>query len=128
MTFNPTERPPRMRSQPGARPDPGPGGRATGNRALVRALLAISVVATALALGACGSSAAPTILNTEKVERAIETSSLVQRGKRADVSCPSGVHQKKGMVFACTAVVKGNSTRFVVTQTNGSGNVRYEAR
>ena len=92
-------------------------------------LLGLALVAGALALGACGKSEAPTIiLNTEKVERAIEKSSLVQRGKRPRVSCPSGVHQKKGLVFACTAVVGRASTRFVVRQTNGTGNVHYEAR
>ena len=98
-------------------------------RALGRSLAAsLAVVAVGLALGACGKSEAPTILNNEKVERAIEKSSLVQRGKRPRVSCPSGVHQKKDLVFACTAVVGRASTRFVVTQTNGSGNVRYVAR
>ena len=96
----------------------------------VRPSLTVALVAAGLALTACGGSsdAAPTILNTEKVERAIERSSLVQRGKRADVSCPSGVHQKKGLEFACTAVVKGNSTRFVVNQVDGAGNVHYAAR
>jgi hypothetical protein len=86
------------------------------------------LVAASLAVTACGSSKPPTILNTEKVERAIEQSSLAQRGAHAQVSCPSGVHQKKGLVFSCTAVVKRASTRFVVTELNGSGHVHYEAR
>jgi len=86
------------------------------------------LVAASLAVTACGSSESPTILNTEKVERAIEHSSLAQRGKHAQVSCPSGVHQKKGLMFSCTAVVKRDSTRFVVTQLDGAGHVRYEAR
>jgi hypothetical protein len=108
--------------------DPIRGGRAAARQSLVLPLFGVGVVAAGLALGACGKSEQPTILNTEKVERAIERSSLVQRGKRPDVTCPAGVHQKKGLVFSCTAVVKGNSTRFVVKQTNGSGNVHYEAR
>ena len=91
-------------------------------------LLAGALVAASLALTACGSSESPTILNTEKVERAIERSSLAQRGTHAQVSCPSGVHQKKGLAFSCTAVVKRDSTRFVVTELDGSGHVRYEAR
>ncbi|MEA2375200.1 MAG: hypothetical protein QOD53_1663, partial [Thermoleophilaceae bacterium] len=38
-----------------------------------RSLIAGALVTSSLALGACGgSTAAPTILNTEKVERAIE--------------------------------------------------------
>jgi hypothetical protein len=86
------------------------------------------VVALALAVSACGSSGSTTILNTEKIERAIEHSSLAQRGKHAHVSCPSGVHQKKGLVFSCTAVVERSSTRFLVTELDGSGHVHYEAR
>ena len=98
----------------------------------------VSSLVAASASTACGSShvtratapsaAAITILNTEKVERAIEHSSLAQRGKHAQVSCPSGVHQKKGLVFSCTAVVGRGSTRFVVTELDGSGHVHYEAR
>jgi hypothetical protein len=91
-------------------------------------LAASFLVAASLAVTACGSSGSPTILNTEKVERAIEQSSLAQRGTHARVSCPSGVHQKQGLVFTCTAVVARVSTRFVVTEMDGSGNVHYEAR
>jgi ABC-type polar amino acid transport system ATPase subunit len=88
------------------------------------------LVAASLAVAACGSSGSgsPTILNTEKVERAIEHSSLVQRGKHAQVTCPAGVHQKNGLVFSCTAVVGRTSTRFVVTELDGTGHVHYEAR
>jgi hypothetical protein len=101
-----------------------------------RCMVACGLVAASLAVTACGSSDPPTsrssefptILDTEKVERAIEDSSLAQRATHAQVSCPSGVHQKKGLVFSCTAVVKRNSTRFVITQLNGSGRVHYEAR
>jgi Domain of unknown function (DUF4333) len=93
-----------------------------------RSLVAGVLVAASLAVTACGSSGSPTILNTEKVERAIEQSSLAQRGQHANVSCPSGVHQRKGLAFSCTAVVKRGSTRFVVTQLDGSGHVHYEGR
>jgi len=100
------------------------------SRWLGRALVAGALVAASLSVNACGSSSSdsPTILNTEKVERAIERSSFNQRRKRAQVTCPSGVHQKKGQKFPCTAVVKGRSTRFEVTQLDGSGRVHYEAR
>lgn len=104
------------------------GGRAA-PRSLGRWLAAGAVVATSLAVNACGKSEdPPTILNTEKVERAIERSIRVQRGKNARVSCPSGVHQKKGLEFTCTADVKRTSTRFVVTQRDDAGQVHYEAR
>jgi hypothetical protein len=92
------------------------------------AVVAGVLVAAGLALTACGSSGSPTILNTEKVERAIEQSSLAQRGTRAQVSCPAGVHQKRGLGFSCTAVAKRGNTRFVVTQLDGSGHVHYQGR
>lgn len=91
-------------------------------------LAVAALVSSGLALTGCGASAAPTILDTEKIERAIEDSSLTQRGARAQVTCPSGVHQKRGLEFACTAVVGRASTRFAVTQLNGTGRVHYEAR
>jgi hypothetical protein len=91
-------------------------------------LVAGVLVAASLAVSACGSSGSPTILNTEQVERAIEQSSLAQRGTHAQVSCPAGVHQKKGLAFSCTAVAKRGRTRFVVTQQDASGHVRYEGR
>ena len=106
---------------------------------LGRSLVGGVLIAASSAVTACGSSAsptavraggsaAPTILDTEKVERAIERASLAQRGTHAQVSCPSGVHQKKGLVFSCTAVVESGSTRFVVTELDGAGQVHYEAR
>jgi hypothetical protein len=94
-----------------------------------RSLAAGAFAAATLAVTACGgSSGSPTVVNTEKVERAIEQSSLAQRGQHPRVTCPSGVHQAKGLVFACTAVVGRTSTRFVVTELDGSGRVHYEAR
>jgi Domain of unknown function (DUF4333) len=92
-----------------------------------RGSLAPSLAIAALALTACGSTAAPLKLNTVKVERAIEQSSLTQRHKRVDVNCPSGVHQQKGLVFYCTAVFHGGRTQFVVTQLDNSGDVHYDA-
>lgn len=91
---------------------------------LIVALLA----AAGLAGAGCGSPEAPTILDTEKIERAIEHSSLTQRGQLAGVSCPSGVLQKKGLAFSCTAVVRRARTRFVIEQLDSSGHVRYEGR
>jgi hypothetical protein len=90
---------------------------------------AVVLAAASFAAAGCGgSSGSPTILNTEKVERAIEQSSLAQRHQHARVSCPSGVHQKKGLVFACTAATASGKTEFTVTELDGGGNVRYEAR
>lgn len=96
--------------------------------ARIRSAVAAALVTACLSLAACGSADPPTILNTEKVERAIEQSSMEQRGEHARVSCPSGVHQQNRLEFFCTAVVKGDSTRFVVTELDGAGHVHYEAR
>jgi hypothetical protein len=93
-----------------------------------RSLVAGVLVATSLAVTACGSSGSSATLNTGKLEQAIEGSSFAQRGQHARVSCPSSVPQRKGLVFSCTAVVGHVSTRFVVTEQNGSGHVDYEAR
>jgi hypothetical protein len=86
------------------------------------------LVALTLALSACGSSRSATILNTEKIEGAIAQSSLAQRGAHVQVSCPSRVREQKGLVFYCVAVLGHGSTRFVVTELDGSGHVRYAAR
>jgi len=43
-------------------------------------------VAATLVMAACGSSEATTILDTEKVERAIEQSSFEKRRRRVDGS------------------------------------------
>jgi Domain of unknown function (DUF4333) len=85
------------------------------------------VVGISLVLAACGSSGSIATLDTGKIERAIAQSSLAQRGQRAQVSCPSGVPQVKGMKFSCTAVVGSVSTRFVVVEQDDAGHVRYEA-
>jgi len=86
------------------------------------------LVAAGIALTACGSSGSPASINANTIERAIENSSLAQRGLHARVSCPSGIPRKQGLVFDCTAVVNRDRTTFVVTELNGSGALHYEAR
>ena len=86
------------------------------------------LIAAGIAVTACGSSRSPAVINANTIERAIANSSLAQRGLHAQVSCPSGVPQKQGLVFDCTAVVNRDSTTFVVTELNGSGALHYEAR
>jgi hypothetical protein len=98
------------------------------SRRLARSSPAGVLVAVSLALSACGSSRSATILNTQKIEGAIEQSSLAQRGAHVQVDCPPGIHQQKGLVFSCIAILGHSSTRFVVTELNASGHVRYVAR
>jgi hypothetical protein len=105
-----------------------------------RSMYVGSLLLASIAVSACGSSspAAKTgstpatttgrILDTHKVEQAIERSALAQRGEHAQVTCPTGVHQANGLVFSCTAVVGRASTRFIVTELDGSGHVHYVAR
>jgi hypothetical protein len=95
---------------------------------LGRSLVVGVLVAGSFAISTRGSASAVRILDTEKIERAIESSSLAQRGQYAQVSCPAGVHQERGLVFSCIAVAKNVSTRFVVTELDASGNVHYAAR
>jgi Domain of unknown function (DUF4333) len=108
--------------------------RAVIRRWIARSLVAGVLVTAGATVTAWGSTRSPaaldtaTVLNTEKIERAIEQGIFTQRRQHAQVSCPSGVHQKKGLVFSCTAVVGQSSTRFAVTQLDGSGHVHYAAR
>ena len=67
------------------------------------------------------------MLNTGKIETAIQKSILDQRGVKAEVSCPEDVVQKKDLVFSCDAVVDSNTTKFTVTELDDAGHVHYEA-
>lgn len=125
------------------RHDPLPATRGTTPRRWLGRCSAIGLlVATGLLVSACGSSGSSTgssrtsasslvsfaVLNTQKIERAIALSSLAQRGKHVRVSCPSGMQQKAGLVFYCTAFYGRSTTPFMVTELDGSGDVHYVAR
>jgi Domain of unknown function (DUF4333) len=95
----------------------------------VRAWL-IGIAAALAAVGVvsgCGSDDAKEtkVLDTERIERAIEQSILEKRDLTATVSCPSGTKQKKGVKFRCTATYKGGKTVFLVTQDDDKGAVHY---
>jgi hypothetical protein len=80
----------------------------------------------------CGTDAptvtTPVILDTKRVEQAIEASILDQRKQTAEVDCPSGVHQTAGLTFRCVATGKDGTTAiFVVRQTDNAGHVTYDA-
>jgi hypothetical protein len=83
-------------------------------------------------LAACGSTRTvtvrPVILNTERVERAIEASIFAQRRLHASASCPIGVVQQKGNRFTCFATVNGRRYPVAVTQADGAGHVTYVVR
>jgi hypothetical protein len=88
-----------------------------------RASCLIAVALAGAGFAGCGSSK-PKILDTERVERAIEQSVIQKRHLRTTVSCPAGIVQKKGVVFRCLATFKGGRTPFVVTEDAG-GAVHY---
>jgi Domain of unknown function (DUF4333) len=88
------------------------------------ALILIVVALAAAGLTGCGSSR-PKILDTERIERAIERSVLEKRHLRTTVSCPSGIEQKKGLRFRCIATYKGGRTPFEVKQDDAKGSVHY---
>jgi hypothetical protein len=67
------------------------------------------------------------VLNIARVRHAIEASVLSQRRLHATASCPREVLQQAGIVFRCTAVVRGQTRRypFAVHEVDGAGHVRY---
>jgi hypothetical protein len=69
------------------------------------------------------------VLNIAKVQRAIEASIFSQRHLRAAASCPAEVLQRAGLVFSCTARIKGGarSYPFRVSEVDNAGHVRYLA-
>jgi hypothetical protein len=81
-------------------------------------------VLAAGALSACGSDR-PRILDTERIERAIQDTILQKRHLRAQVSCPSGTEQRKGVVFTCIATYPRGQNPFVVTVDTDAGAVHY---
>lgn len=77
-------------------------------------------------VSACGSSA-PTLSNT-RVERAIVESILREHGLHTTVACPSTIPRKAGHVFTCMAELDVGTYPVKVTETNGTGHVRYESQ
>jgi hypothetical protein len=75
-----------------------------------------------------GDKAALVALDTARVERAIQSSMLAERGLHTRVACPAGVLQQKDLVFTCTARDGAKSYPFSVTEMDGSGHVRYVGR
>jgi hypothetical protein len=67
------------------------------------------------------------VLDSAKVERAIDASILRQRHVRATASCPREVLQQGGVGFRCVVVTRPATSRheFAVTELDGAGNVRY---
>ena len=84
-----------------------------------------ALAGVALVSGWWSGTSAPVILNTIRVERAIESSILAQRHLASRVSCPVNIVQKAGVVFDCVATVGQRQFQVVVTETDGNGHVVY---
>jgi hypothetical protein len=67
-------------------------------------------------------------LKISSVEQAIRQSISTQRHLGSTVTCPSEVLQRAGIVFTCTALARGRSYPFEVTEIDGDGHVRYIGR
>jgi hypothetical protein len=93
-------------------------------RPLTALATAASVLLTAVAVAACGSST--TYLDREKVERAIATSVLRERHLYTTVACPSKIPQRAGHAFTCTARLSVGAYPVSVTEIDGAGHVRYQ--
>jgi hypothetical protein len=91
-----------------------------------RSLVPAGAALLACSLVGCGSSK-PT-LDTAAVQRAIAGSILTQRHVHTTVRCPPKVQRKAGVQFTCVASLQVGSYPVSVTETNGSGRVRYENR
>jgi Domain of unknown function (DUF4333) len=79
----------------------------------------------AVAAGLWNGTSSPIILNTNRVEQAIQNSISSQRHLASTVICPVNIVQKAGVVFDCQATVGGRVYRVVVTETDNSGHVTY---
>jgi hypothetical protein len=114
--------------------------RAHIGRARRGAGVAVSAVACAALIGACGSSnnststttTKATNLDTTRVARSIETSILTERHLHAVVVCPPVVAQETGKTFECVATTHSAKhptvaikTPFVVTVQSNKGYVTY---
>ncbi len=103
------------------------------------AVVAVTALACAALISACGSSSSTTSttpktnVNTARVALAIEQSVLTERHLHVTVSCPATVPQEAGKTFVCIATghtttkpPKVTKTPFTVTVQNDKGYVTYK--
>jgi hypothetical protein len=94
---------------------------------LVAAFLAGAALLAVIALiaGLWNGTSSPVILNTDQVERAIESSIHEQRHLGSRVTCPVNIVQERGVVFNCYASVRGRQFTVVVTEVDSNGHVTF---
>jgi hypothetical protein len=101
-------------------------------RGIVVAVTALACAALMSACGSSSSSTAKTNLNTARIALSIELSILNERHIHAKVVCPAVVPQEKGKTFECTATSHALkpphavvTTPFVVTIQTDRGYATY---
>ncbi len=105
-------------------------------RARRGAIVAVSALACAALMSACGSSStsstATTNLDTHRVALSIEQSIFAKRHLHSTVSCPATVPQEQGKTFVCIASTRSAKKPFVIVKTpftvtikNSRGYVTY---
>jgi len=87
-----------------------------------RAVAAVTALAGAALISACGSSstsstAAKTNVDTARVAASIEKSVLTERHLHSTVVCPAAVPQETGKTFECIATTKSTKPPFTVSKT-----------
>ena len=86
---------------------------------------AAALAVVALIAGLWNGTSTPVILNTNRVEQAIEGSIRTQRHLTSTVTCPVNIVQQKGVIFYCQAAVRARNFRVVVTEVDGDGHVTF---
>jgi hypothetical protein len=87
---------------------------------------AIAALALMICASACGSSARD--LDSAKIAAAIARAIHSEHKLDVKVMCPAAVPQQRGRVFTCSALLDVGVYPVAVTETDGSGHVRYEDR
>jgi hypothetical protein len=86
---------------------------------------AAALAVVALIAGLWNGTSTPVILNTNRVEQAIEGSIRTQRHLTSTVTCPVNIVQQKGVIFYCQAAVRARNFRVVVTEVDSDGHVTF---
>jgi hypothetical protein len=83
-------------------------------------------MAVGVLVAACGSSSST--MNTAKIERAIASTILAQKGVHTTVTCPKRVTVKSGYRFTCSAALAVGAYPMYVVEQNAHGAVNYSNR
>jgi len=65
------------------------------------------------------------ILNSHRIELAIEDAVHSKRHVKTTATCPAAILEAKGLKFTCTAKLKTGAASFLVTETDNNGHVSF---